>query len=163
MFRSVSDNKSLSKKGVNILASLENLLSFLASKSLNIEDCINATKPKYFSFSILQDTARNTYVCQFCYNGEGREGREHVIMSSESQLLALKEYVDEHLPSYFNYYHPLQKKEWLSELAKTVPTVALAGTQIPHIHTEEAWAEGIHGILAYYKNKNTLVETGHSV
>ena len=82
-----------------------------------------ATMPNVRHSASLQDTAANTYICQFCYEGEGWEGREHVVMSPESELMVLKQFVGEHLPSYFHYIHPLHKRGWLSELAKTKPTV----------------------------------------
>eukprot|EP00983_Pelagomonas_calceolata_P002341 79154-Pelagomonas_calceolata.AAC.1 len=98
-----------------------------------------------------EDTQTCSYFCHFCNHGNLERKHDH-------EKLCTKR-----LPnSPFDYLHPLQRNEWLSELAKTQPRVSRPHTQTAMKQSVEGWRESINDIISYCKNPHTLVDTQYT-
>jgi hypothetical protein len=63
--------------------------------------------------------------------------------------------VDEYIPTSLGFLHPLQSKEWLSELGKIKPSISKPSTITPLKHTWQAWSTCISDILSSYTDPKT--------
>ncbi|KAF5833714.1 hypothetical protein DUNSADRAFT_9912 [Dunaliella salina] len=98
--------------------------------------------------------------CYFC--NKGNPDRRHDSINSLSELLKIKSFMENYLLPQLSYFHPTQKFEWLSELAKEQPYVSRLQTNTVLKQSVAGWTECVNDIVSYCNNPYTLVKTQYT-
>eukprot|EP00983_Pelagomonas_calceolata_P014152 452105-Pelagomonas_calceolata.AAC.1 len=90
---------------------------------------------------------------------KGDPSRRHVYIYSYSELMKIQSFLEKYLPPQLSYFHPTQKYEWLSELAKVQPHVSRPQANTVLKQSVAGWTECVNGIVSYCRNPYTFVQT----